>query len=153
VRVLIPVALLAIVLAGCAPNVPRIGTPQAIQATCSESFVPRITAIENIVSSVKDGEQVPSKETVAEMTAEEKSKTGGIATWKDLLVISPRSAAALGESDQYIHVHRVAISNVPEDALPPRPIEMEVRDHGTYTWYTFQAYDTQNICVEGRRSA
>jgi hypothetical protein len=153
VRVIISLAVLVLTLAGCAPNVPQIGTPQAIKASCSEQFVPRITAIENIVSSIKDASQAPSKATLAEMLADEKSKTGGIATWKDLLVILPRTAASFGESDQYIRVHRVAITNVPEDMLPPRPIDMEVRDHGTYRWFSFQAYDTQNICVEGRRSA
>lgn len=147
--------LLAAAAAGCAPNVVRLTNPSALQVSCNEKFVPRLTAIQNIVSSVKDESQRPSQQSVAQMLARAKEQTGGISIWgkSDLLVILPRTAATFGETDQYIRVRRVSIVNVPEDSPPPRPIDMEVRDHGTYRWYTFQAYDTQNICVEGRRSA
>lgn len=148
-------ALFLAVAAGCAPrSVVRLSEPTALQSLCSGTYVPRLSAIQNILTSLRDGNATPSSTPYAGLVANAKSKTGVVAIWgKDpAMVIMPNEARALGETDQYMRVKRVVIANVPEGADPPRPIDAEVRDHGTYRWFSFSAYDTQNVCVEGQRA-
>lgn len=139
--------------AGCAPkNVVPISNPGSLQAFCEAKRVARLTAVQNILTSLQDGDPKPSTQSYARMLANAKAQTGLEATWSDGSVIMPKDAPLFGESDRYMHIRRVVIANVPEGATPPRPIDVEVRDHGTYRWYTFQAFDTQNVCVEGQRA-
>lgn len=148
-------ALFLAVAAGCAPrNVAPLHDPSALQSFCSGTYVPRLTAIENILTSLHDGSPTPSAQPYARLAANAKAKTGVVATWGEApaLVVMPEAARALGESDQYMRVRRVVIANVPDGADPPRPIDVQVRNHGAYHWYSFQAYDTQNVCVEGQRA-
>jgi hypothetical protein len=138
---------------GCAPkNVVPISNPDALQTFCEAKRVARLTAVQNILTSLKDGDPKASTLSYAQMLANAKAQTGLGATWLDGSVIMPEDARLFGESDRYMHIKRVVIANVPEGAAPPRPIDVEVRDHGTYRWYTFQAFDTQNVCVEGQRA-
>lgn len=141
----------ALVAAGCAPkNVPALKDPIALQAFCGQQYVPRLTAIENIATSLRDGDPHPSTQTVKQMLAAEKASTGLMATWNQAELYLPKDARAFGEPDDYIRIRRIAIVNVPEGTDPPRPVDLEVLDHGTYRWYRFAAYDTQNVCVEGQ---
>jgi len=145
------VALGAIV--SCAPrNVVPIPHPEALQSFCEAKRVPRLTAMENILTSLKDGDPKPSSQSYARLVAAAKAQTGVVATWNGAQVIMPEDARAFGEADRYIRIRRVVFANVLEGAPPPRPIDIEVRDHGSYKWYNFTAYDTQNVCVEGQRA-
>ncbi len=146
-------AVLGTVVA-CAPkNVAPLPEPQGLHAFCEGQRVARLTAVQNILTSLQDdGNLKPSAASYARMLARAKARTGLEASWPDAPVIMPKDARALGESDEYMHVRRVVIANVADEAVPPRPIDAEVRDHGTYRWFTFQAYDTQNVCVEGQRA-
>ncbi|HXF33990.1 MAG TPA: hypothetical protein VN603_05410 [Candidatus Acidoferrales bacterium] len=126
--------------------------PESLQAFCEGQRVPRLTAMENILTSFKDGNPKPSSQSFARLTAAAKAQTGVVATWNGAQLIMPQDARAFGESDQYVRIRRAVFANVSEDAPPPRPVDVEVRDHGVYKWYTFTAYDTQNVCVEGRRA-
>src|ERR1700733_12065834 len=127
-----------LVAAGCAPkNVPGLKNPEELDAFCSGHYVARITAIENIATSLSDGAPKPSARTFAQMVAQAKARTGIVATWDGAPLFMPKDARAFGESDDYLRIKRVVIANVPEGADPPRPIDLEVRDHGTYRWYTF----------------
>jgi hypothetical protein len=108
--------------------------------------------MENILTSFKDGNPQPSTQSYAQFIAAAKANTGIVATWDGARVILPQDARAFGEADQYVRIRRVVFVNVPEGSAPPRPVYAEVRDHGSYTWYDFTAYDTQNVCVEGQRA-
>jgi hypothetical protein len=148
-------ALFLAVAAGCAPrSVVPLSEPTALQSLCSGTYVPRLSAIQNILTSLRDGGPTPASSPYPRLVANAKAKTGVVAIWgKDpAQVVMPQEARALGEADQYMRVKRVVIANAPEGADPPRPIDVEVRDHGTYRWLTFTAYDTQNVCVEGQRA-
>lgn len=123
--------------------------PESLQSFCNAKRVPRLTAMENILTSFKDGNPKPSSQPYARLVAAAKAQTGVVATWDGAQLIMPEDARAFGETDRYVRIRRAVFANVPEDAPPPRPIDVEVRDHGTYKWYNFTAYDTQNVCVEG----
>jgi hypothetical protein len=108
--------------------------------------------MENILTSFKDGDPKPSMQSYQQMIAAAKANTGIVATWNGAEVTMPQDARLFGEPDQYMRIRRAVFVNVPEGAAPPRPIYVEARDHGTYKWYDFTAYDTQNVCVEGQRA-
>lgn len=148
---LLAAAALAAALAGCGPKAPRMVDPTALRSFCTQQYVPRLGAIENIVTSVRNAPPAPSGMPVARLVAGARTKTGVEATWDDVRLLLPAAAHALGESDDYVRVRRAIIANVPDNANPPRRIDLEVRDRGAYRWYAFEAYSTQNVCVEGER--
>ncbi len=152
VRFVVAAAVMVTAASCSSRSVVPITHPDALQSFCSEHYVPRLGAIENIVTSLKDGDPVPSRLSYQGMLSKAKAQTGIVATWRDLQIIMPEDARRFGEEGEYVHAKRVVIANVPEGAAPPRPVDLEVRDHGAYRWYTFQAYDTQNVCVEGERA-
>lgn len=77
---------------------------------------------------------------------------GVIVTWDDQPVAMPNVAKALGESDGYVRVRIAAIAAAPVGA-PSRHIYLLVRDHQRRRWIALQAFDVQNVCVEGKRES
>ena len=59
-------------------------------------------------------------------------------------------ARALGETDGYARVDAAAIPPA-ADGAATRRIYLLVRDRGGKRWIALTAYDTQSVCVEGRR--
>ncbi|MBD5634656.1 MAG: hypothetical protein IAI49_09275, partial [Candidatus Eremiobacteraeota bacterium] len=81
-----------------------------------------------------------------------RSGDGVIAHWHDQLLALPRVSASLGETDGYARVDAAAIPPGPEGAQV-RHIYLFVRDRGHGRWITLDAYDMQNVCVEGKRES
>ncbi len=86
--------------------------------------------------------------TFAEIESLTHSGDGAIAYWNDQLLRLPDAAQQLGERGPYAHIRAVAIPPAPEGA-PNRRIYFLARDHGRYRWIALDAFDLQNICIEG----
>ena len=78
------------------------------------------------------------------------SDDGVIAYFHAQLLALPRVSQALGESDGYARVDAVAVPPVADDATSRR-IFLLVRDRGQERWIAMNAYDTADVCVQGRR--
>ena len=83
---------------------------------------------------------------------EVKAATGVIEFFNDQLLRLAKTSATLGETDGYVRVRSVAVPKAPAGATT-RVIYLKVRDHGFDRWIAMTAYDTQNVCIEGRREA
>jgi hypothetical protein len=144
-------ALVAALGASCAPSsVPPLRSPASVEAFCGSKQA-RNTGIASVLTSTDDrvlGE-TPSAEEIRRAV---RSGDGVIAHWHSQELALPRVAQALGESDGYARVDAAAIPPAP-DGAQIRHIYLEVRDHGTDRWITMNAYDMQNVCVEGKRES
>ena len=61
-----------------------------------------------------------------------------------------RSLRRWARSDGYVRVREAAVPPAPAGA-PSRHIYLLVRDRAGSRWITLQAFDVQNVCVEGKR--
>lgn len=148
------IALLA--LAGCISHEPRFRLPERTEADCESRSVKQ-TAIEAIVASVDDAVQagVPYPGDAQER-ALIKSLGGTFAFWDNdggQRVRLPNTAKTLGAEGEYLMLTRAVITN-----------DVNEREHSRPIWLTFatpsgpktvreKAYDTQNVCIEGRRES
>jgi hypothetical protein len=73
-----------------------------------------------------------------------------IAYWDAQPLALPRVSGALGETDGYARLYAAAIPAA-ADGATSRRIYLLVRDRGARRWIALTAYDTQSVCVEGRR--
>jgi hypothetical protein len=136
--------------AACAPAVPPLRSPVHVDAFCGSKEA-RNTGIASVLTSTDDdvlGER-PSDEEIRRAVH---SGDGVIAHWNDQPLALPRVSAALGETDGYARVRAAAIPPGP-DGAQVRHIYLLVRDHGAERWITMNAYDMQNVCVEGKRES
>ncbi len=136
--------------ASCAPAVPPLRSPVRVDAFCGSKQA-RNTGIASVLTSTDDvvlGEH-PSEEEIRRAVH---SGDGVIAHWNDQPLALPRVSAALGEIDGYARVSAAAIPPGP-DGAQVRHIYLLVRDHGAERWITMNAYDMQNVCVEGKRES
>jgi hypothetical protein len=135
-------------LVSCAPHVPGIADPLRVDAHCSPREA-RITGIRSILTSTNDvlDDDRPTRNEVREAVA---AGDGAIAYWNDQLLLLPKSAARFGESDGFVRVRAAGIPPAPAGATY-RHLYLDVRDHGTYRWVTLQAFDLQDICIEGHK--
>jgi hypothetical protein len=142
------VALALSFAAGCAPNAPSIGPPVKIRAWCG-TLEARPTGLYSVMSSTDDRllDEHPSAADVERAAARE---DGVIAYFHAQLLALPRVSKELGESDGYARVDAVAVPPVPDDATSRR-IYLLVHDRGQTRWVAMHAYDTADLCVEGRR--
>ncbi len=134
-------------LSACAPKVPPLHSPASVDAYCGSKEA-RNTGIASVVSSTDDrllDERVTDDEVRKAVT----SGDGVIAHWADQPLAAPRVASALGETDGYVHMHAAAIPPA-IDGAQVRHIYLYVRDHGSERWIVMNAYDVQNVCVEGK---
>ncbi len=134
-------------LSACAPKVPPLHSPTSVDAYCGSKEA-RNTGIASVVSSTDDrllDERVTDDEVRKAVT----SGDGVIAHWADQPLAAPRVASALGETDGYVHMHAAAIPPA-IDGAQVRHIYLYVRDHGSERWIVMNAYDVQNVCVEGK---
>ena len=150
-RPLLALASLALALHACAPSAPRIRLPDKIEPFCGSKQA-RTTAIASAMTSTNDLklDDHPRDSAIRrELTA----GGGVIEHWDPVQLLKlPKTSLQLGETDGYARVFSVAVPIAPPDALT-RPLYLEVNDHGVRTWIAMQAYDVQNVCVEGRRES
>ena len=143
---LAPLAGLAL-LSSCAPKVPPLRSPASIEAYCGSKEA-RNTGIASVVSSTDD-RLIDEDVTGDDVRKAVRSGDGVIAHWADQPLAAPRVASALGEIDGYVHVQAAAIPPA-IDGAQVRHIYLYVRDHGRERWIVMNAYDVQNVCVEGK---
>ncbi len=140
----------AFVLNACAPkDVPFIKQPVRIEAFCSNvSKKARPTAIASSMTSTDD-RLLDARPTEAEVRRATSAGDGAIAYWTEQPLALPRVSVALGETDGYARVKAAAVAPH-QDGADKRPIFMLMRDHGGYRWFAMNAYDLEDICVEGK---
>jgi len=138
----------ALSLAACAPHVPGIADPVRVDAHCRPREA-RITSIRSVLTSMNDavGDDRPTQ---SEITTAVRSGDGVIAYWNDQVLRLPQTAARFGERDGYVRVRALAIPPAPTGSTY-RHVYLEARDHGSYRWFTMEANDIQNVCIEGHK--
>jgi hypothetical protein len=148
-RIRLGLVALAIALHGCAPSVPRIRLPDRIEPFCGSKQA-RTTSVASTITSTSD--QVASDRPNETGIRRELAAAGGVIEHWDppQLLKLPNTSVQLGESDGFARVEAAAIPIVSGDAQS-RTIYLHVQDHGAPRWIALQAYDVQNVCVEGRR--
>ncbi len=132
----------------CAPHVPGIADPARVDAHCSPREA-RITGIRSVLTSTNDI-VLDDRPTENEVRTAVQSGDGALAYWNDQLLVLPKSAEQFGERDGYARVRAAGIPPAPDGATY-RHLYLDVRDHGTYRWVTYKAFDIQNVCVEGHK--
>ena len=150
VRNLALAGALAAGLVSCAPNVPGIADPVRVDAHCKPREA-RITGIRSILTSTNDvlDDDRPTESQVREAVS---AGDGALAYWNDQLLLLPKSAPSLGESDGFVRVRAAGIPPAPAGATY-RHLYLNVRDRGSYRWVTLQAFDLQDICIEGHKQS
>jgi hypothetical protein len=139
-----------VVAAGCAPSVPRLGHPFRVEAFCGSKKA-RLTSIASIMTSTDD-KLLDDRPTTAEVERNVSTGDGAIAYFDDQPLALPRVAGRLGESDGYVRVRAVGVPPAPDGATV-RHVYFLVRDHTGRRWITMNAYDVQDVCVEGKAQA
>ncbi len=110
-----------------------------------------MTSVDSVMTSTNDV-ILDDRPTEREVRQAVMSGDGTIVHFADLRLAIPKSAATLGESDGYARVRAVAVPPAPEGALS-RHLYLLVRERAGARWITMQAFDVQNICVEGKRQS
>lgn len=152
----IAAALAAIVLtaavAACAPNVPGMKTPKRFDYFCNGSRQVNLSGMQSVLTSTDDriGQE---RLGAAEIAAIVRKRGGAIAYWDDQPLKLPRTSVAFGEPDGFIHVRELAVPAPTPTETTQRTIYVYARDAGVYRWFGMQAFDVQDVCVEGRRQA
>lgn len=143
-------ALLFILLASCAPNAARIRTPKSFDYFCGGSKQVNLSGMQSVLTSTDDrvSDEHPS---AARILSVVRRQGGAIAYWDDQVVKLPRLSVAFGETDGFLHVRKIAVPTPLVDELQHRMIYVNARDHGVYRWIGMQAFDVQDVCVEGHR--
>ena len=141
-------AATALALASCAPSVPKIGHPTRVEAYCGSKQA-RMTGVDSVMTSTNDT-ILDDRPTDADVMRAVRAGDGVIAHFNDQPLALPKSAPTLGETDGFARVRAIAVSLAPEGALT-RHIYLLVRDRGAQRWITMNAFDVQNVCVEGKR--
>jgi len=149
---LVLAALLATVsvIVACASQTPRLARPTRIETFCGSKQA-RMTSVDSVMTSTNDV-ILDDRPTEREVRQAVMSGDGTIVHFADLRLAIPKSAATLGESDGYARVRAVAVPPAPEGALS-RHLYLLVRERAGARWITMQAFDVQNICVEGKRQS
>jgi hypothetical protein len=145
-----------LLLAACASSGPRMQLPTRTEANCESKSVKQ-TAIESIVASIDDTVRPGVYPGDAKLRSVIKSKGGVFAYWNAQPFRAADTAKALGvEGD--LDLRRAVITNElqgdPKDRLGQyRPVWLTFATPRGEQTVLERAYDTQNVCVEGRREA
>lgn len=152
---LVVVVAVSVLASACAPKkLAQLDAPVRVDAFCGRKE-PRITALLSIMSATND--------TIVDHPAESSVRAlvrrvgGVIGYWNDQLLYLPKTARALGESDDYVRVRVVAVA-VSLEGVATRRLYLKVRARGadgkewTTRWIGLNAFDVQNPCVEGHRA-
>jgi hypothetical protein len=136
---------------GCVTHAPQIADPLGVDANCGSKQA-RLTSVASVMSSTDD-KLLDFRPTETEVRRAVKLGDGVIAYYNDQLLKLPRVSAELGETDGYARVRAVGVAAVPPEGAVSRHIYLLVRDRKLYRWIEMQAYDVQNVCVEGKRES
>ena len=144
-------ALGALLLSGCAPSAPRLFSPDSVDAYCG-TRTPLSTAIESVVASADDRLETPPVPSTNEILTKVKKSTGVIAHWKNQQLLLPKTAQALGYAGRYVRLLNAAITDRLAGADSRRIyLTVELND-GSRKTLAMRAFDTQDICNEGKLS-
>lgn len=110
-----------------------------------------MTGVDSVMTSTDDV-LLDDRPTERDVQNAVRGGDGVLASFDDQPLAIPRVAAALGESDGYVRVREVAIAVAPDGALSRR-IYLKVRERGGSRWILMNAFDVQNVCVEGKRQS
>ena len=110
-----------------------------------------MTGVDSVMTSTNDV-LLDDRPTERDVQNAVRGGDGVVAYFDDQLLAIPKVAAALGETDGYARVREVAIAVAPEGAQS-RHIYFKVRDRGGSRWILMDAFDVQNVCVEGKRQS
>ncbi len=144
---LLPLALLA--LAACVSSAPRLRIPDRVQADCENRAVKQ-TAIDAIVASTDDRVRPGTYPGDAVLHATIKRIGGAFAYWNAQPYRAPGTAKALGLGGDILTLKRAVVTNAVDAADHSRPIWLTfATPKGELTVYE-RAYDTQNVCIEGK---
>jgi hypothetical protein len=135
---------------GCAPHAPRFGPPTRVEAFCGSKEA-RMTGVASVVTSTDD-KLLDDRPTKTEVRNAVTAGDGVIVSWNDQPISMPNVSKALGETDGYTRVRIAAVPSAAAGATT-RHIYLLVRDRGGERWITMQAFDVQNVCVEGKRES
>ncbi|MBD5656849.1 MAG: hypothetical protein IAI50_16960 [Candidatus Eremiobacteraeota bacterium] len=135
---------------GCGPRAPRFSAPTRLEAFCGSKQA-RMTGLASVVTSTDD-KVLDDRPTAADVRRAVTAGDGVIVSWHDQPIALPNVSKMLGETDGYAKVLVAAVPPAPAGALS-RHIYLLVRDHGGERWITMQAFDVQNVCVEGKRES
>jgi hypothetical protein len=154
-RLALPLAAL-LLLSACGSNGPRMQLPARTEANCESKSVKQ-TAIESIVASVDDTVRPGVYPGDAKLRTAIKSGGGVFAYWNAQPFRAADTAKALGVSGD-LDLRRAVITNElqgdPKDRLGQyRPVWLTFETPSGEKTVLERAYDTQNVCVEGRREA
>jgi len=138
---------LACTLAACASHAPGIADPVRVDGHCSPR-VARVTGIRSVLVSTNDKLSSADAPSFTEIRAAVRSGDGAIAYWNDQRLALPHVSRQLGEGDGYARIRAIAIPPPPVGAQY-RHVYLLARDHGRYRWATTEAFDMQDVCVEG----
>ncbi len=141
----------AALLCGCVSHAPRIQDPLGVDANCGSKQA-RITSVASVISSTDD-KQLDARPTEYDVRRSVRLGDGVLAYYNDQLLALPRVSKQLGETDGYARVRAAGIGAVPPEGAQSRNIYLLVRDHKIYRWIEMQAFDVQNVCVEGKRES
>jgi len=108
-----------------------------------------MTGVDSVMTSTNDT-MLDDRPTDRDVRNAVHAGEGVVAHFNDQLLAIPKTAAKLGETDGFARVRAIAIAVAPEGALS-RHIYLRVRARGGERWITLNAYDVQNVCVEGKR--
>jgi hypothetical protein len=151
-RILAAASLAALLLGGCAPNVPRLTSPNRVDSFCPEDRVAKATAIESIVTSTGDKAEAFPVPSAAEIANIVKSTGGVIGHWDAQQLYSPAVAQSLGVSGPYLQLTDAAISNRLSGVDSRRVYLTFKLPDGSSKTLPFRAYDMQDVCNDGKLS-
>jgi hypothetical protein len=150
-RLFFTVSFAAVLLNGCAPNVIQIRSPQHIDAFC-EGRVPQVTSILSVVTSAEDKAATFPVPSAAQIRKNVAAAGGVIAHWDHQPLLLPGVAKELGYPDGYLILGDAAITNR-EAGVDTRRMYLTVKIKGATKTVALRAFDVQDICNEGTKSA
>ncbi len=137
-------------VAACAPSAPRFKASTRVEAFCGSKQA-RLTGVASVVTSTNDV-LLPERPSAAEVQRAVRAGDGVIVRWDDQPLALPHVSRELGESDGYARVRAAAIPPA-DPAATSRRLYLLVRDHTRERWIALEAFDVQNVCVEGKRES
>jgi hypothetical protein len=147
----------SIVASACASkHVAPLVSPVRVDAFCAKKE-PRLSALLSVMTSTSDTIVSGDALTDASVRALARRSGGVIGYWNDQLLSLPKTARALGESDDYARVRAAAVL-APPDGVTNRRLYLKVRareadrSQESARWIILDAFDVQNPCVEGHRA-
>jgi hypothetical protein len=150
-RPLLAVSLTALLVTGCVPNVIRLHQPQSVEPFC-EKRVPQITSVLSVLASAEDKLAtfpIPSEAQIRKNVA---ASGGVIAHWDHQPLLLPGVAKELGYPDGYVILGDAYITNR-QAGIDTRRMYLTVKVNGGTKTISLRAFDLQDICNEGSKSA